>query len=84
LGDTSGKSGIRVAAVLTLLLSLVVGIWALNDYVENGNSRVGHARDALSSSLSNYDMTQLNRDTDLERQDGFVAIFSASAFIAFL
>ena len=81
--DTSGKSGIRVAAVLTLLLSLVVGIWAFNDYLENEKNRTRHGRDALSS-LSNYDMAQLDRDVDLERQDVFVTMFSASAFIASL
>ncbi|MBZ5504521.1 MAG: hypothetical protein LAO78_03440 [Acidobacteriia bacterium] len=73
----------KIAAILTLVLALLTGIWVIADYSENERNRSRHGTEALGS-LSDYSIAQLDRDNDLERQDGFVGVAAIGFLIASL
>jgi hypothetical protein len=70
----------KIGAVLTLALAIILGLWVINDYSTNERNRSRHGTNALGS-LSEYDMAQLDRDIDLERQDGLVFVLACGALI---
>ena len=74
----------KAAAWLTLVLALIMGTWAISDYVENEQTKIRHVSrlDPLGSSLLwNFVMAQVNRDEDKERWDAVVGLLAVGALI---
>jgi hypothetical protein len=73
----------RTAATLFLLLSLTAGVFSAADYASNEAKRREHVADAvhtfgLRTSIA-YDLSEVNRYEDLEREDFFMVLLAVSA-----
>ncbi len=74
----------KAAAWLMLILALIMGAWAISDYVENEQTRLHHVGrlDPLGSNQRwNSAMSQVNRDEDNERWDAVVGLLAVGALI---
>jgi len=73
----------KTAAYLTLALAIILAIWAISDYADNERSRQRHVTQAFGNLFDNSgrDMARINRDEDLETQDGLIG---AVAFVALI
>jgi hypothetical protein len=73
----------RTAATLFLLLSITAGIFSAVDYANNEAKRREHVADAAHTfglrTSAAYELAEINRDEDREREDLFVAMFAVSA-----
>lgn len=75
----------KLAAVLALMLAIVLGIWAVSDYVQNQNERrddLPLLNDAIGhESEFNSEMAEINRIDGQERYDGVIGIVAIFALI---
>jgi hypothetical protein len=76
----------KVAAVLALLLSLLIGGWAISDYVDNDNERRQHARQAFDNlatgGSTDRDFASLREDNANENVDLAFMVFSTCLLLA--
>lgn len=70
----------KAAAILTLAFAIILAIWVVSDWIENVNNEQRHVQSAWGS-LSDRDMSRVQRDTELERQDCFIGIVAVIALI---
>jgi hypothetical protein len=73
----------KTAAYLTLALAIILAIWAISDYADNERSRQRHVTQAFGNLFDNSgrDMARINRDEDLETQDGLIGVVAFAALI---
>jgi hypothetical protein len=76
----------KVAAVLALLLSLLIGAWSISDYVDNDNERRQHAGQAFDNlaagGSTDHDLSSLREDNSNENVDLAFMAFSACLLLA--
>jgi uncharacterized membrane protein len=70
----------KAGAVLSLVLAIVLGLWAAADFYQNVNHQA-RWRGMLFGAGSGTAVAEIQRDDDLERQDGLAAIMAWVALI---
>ena len=70
----------KAGAILSLVLAGVLGLWSAGDFYQNVNHEV-RWKGMLFGSGSDRAIAIIDRDNDLERQDGLVAIMAWVALI---